>query len=300
MKRGSIRILSVKVNTEITKKDVLNDIEKFISENGTHYICTVNPEFVMDAQKDSEFKKIINESDLAVSDGFGLLLAMNYLERVAKLSGNFLFPVKAFFVGILCGIESFIKGNDLGERITGADLLYDLCSLSAEKGYSVFFLGGWQRDSFGRKNLNTSGHVAEKTADELKRLNPNLKIVGAASDFTSHEKDDIETLNYIHECMLKNNVTHIDILFVAYGHSKQEKWIRRNINKIPARVGIGVGASFDFVICLQRRAPQKYISRNLEWLYRLFTQPWRIKRILKAFPIFPLTVFILSVKNRFK
>lgn len=299
MKRETRKILGVKVDYGMSKEDVLSEIETYIDSEKSHYICTVNPEFVMDSQKDRDFQNAINESDLSVPDGSGLLYAKFYQDKLKDLPEDLLFPIRAFLIGVWYGFSSLFKVYDLGEKISGSDLVYDSCGLASEKGYTVFFLGGWIRDGLGRHS-SENGYIAERTADEFRKIFPDIKIIGAISEYTYKEEDDIETLNTIRDCMLKSNVTHIDIIFVAYGHKKQERWMRRNIEKIPARVGIGMGASFDYVIGTQKRAPRKYIRKNLEWIYRLFTQPWRIRRIAKAFPIFPLSVFLYSVKELMK
>ena len=61
-------------------------------------------------------------------------------------------------------------------------------------------------------------------------------------------------------------------------------------------VSVGVGGAFDYVVGSQSYAPSWIRKLNLEWLYRLFMQPWRVGRIITAFPYFPLHVFIGSLK----
>jgi N-acetylglucosaminyldiphosphoundecaprenol N-acetyl-beta-D-mannosaminyltransferase len=71
-----------------------------------------------------------------------------------------------------------------------------------------------------------------------------------------------------------------DVLLVAYPQGPQEKWIARNQAKTGAAVAMGVGAAFDFVAGVQRRAPPWMRRIGLEWLYRLLCQPWRWRRML--------------------
>src|SRR3989338_5459360 len=71
-----------------------------------------------------------------------------------------------------------------------------------------------------------------------------------------------------------------DILFVAFGHIKQEKWIGKNLKKIPVKVAMGVGGAFDYLSGEVMRAPKFIRVLGLEWLFRLILQPWRIKRQL--------------------
>jgi exopolysaccharide biosynthesis WecB/TagA/CpsF family protein len=111
------------------------------------------------------------------------------------------------------------------------------------------------------------------------------------------ESDDLHTLGFMHQCMQEQHVDSIDFFFVAYGHPSQEKFIVRNMNQIPAKVSIGVGGTFDYISKIKSRSPEYLISMNLEWLYKLITQPWRFNRIIRAYPIFPLHVYLASLRQ---
>ena len=104
-------ILGVKVHA-ITSAQTIKLIEKFIADGEPHQLTTVNPEFVVKAQKDSEFRHIINKSALALPDGIGLI-------KAARLLGV----------------------TPLPERVAGSDLVVRLAELSHLRGYRVFFLG---------------------------------------------------------------------------------------------------------------------------------------------------------------
>ena len=74
----------------------------------------------------------------------------------------------------------------------------------------------------------------------------------------------------------------------------------RNKDKIPAKVSIGCGGTFDFIVGNSSHPTEFYAKKNLGWLYRLIKQPWRIKRILKAFPKFPMKIYSYSIKDMVK
>ncbi|MBI2330413.1 WecB/TagA/CpsF family glycosyltransferase [Candidatus Daviesbacteria bacterium] len=205
-----VDILGVKID-DITMAEALAIVEKWIWNPGKHYIVTPNPEFLVAAQKDPVFKKILNSADLAIPDGVGL-----------KLSGK-------------------IKNT-----FSGTDFMESLVSLAAEKGFTAAFLGGREG-------------VAEKCAERLKSRYPKLKILLASND-------------------TETKIPPCDLLFVALGHIKQEKWIAENLDKIPAHVAMGVGGAFDYLGGFVPRAPVLIRSLGLEWLFRLIIQPWRIKR----------------------
>ena len=71
------------------------------------------------------------------------------------------------------------------------------------------------------------------------------------------------------------------MLFVAYGAPWQEKWLAENLSKLKIKVGMVVGGSFDMIVDSSLRPPQMIEKIKLGWLYRLFRQPWRIKRQFK-------------------
>ncbi|MBD3365728.1 WecB/TagA/CpsF family glycosyltransferase [candidate division WWE3 bacterium] len=267
-------ILGVRVDF-LSSSEVLNRIERYLEEEPfkeTALVSTTNPEFIMTAQKDSEFRKIINTSFLSVPDGVGVLYANYYLNGLLK--GNFKKP--------------------LGGRVPGVQLVYDLCALAERENYSVFLLGGWPTDYLGRPIKDPGYDLASKAGEELKQMYPDLNLVGATSKFSYRQEDDEETVTYIQEAMEDSGVGSVDILIVCYGHAKQEKWIQRNANKIPARLAVGAGGTFDYISKEKSWAPKWIQAVHLEWLYRLVTQPWRIRRIVTSFLIFPLEVLLTS------
>lgn len=299
MPMDSRKILGIRIDFGMDMDDVLDVVEnKLLKDGKTHYICTTNPEFVIDAQKDSEFARIVNESDLSVPDGSGVVYAKNYLKGIENLNKDFMFPIKAFFYGTYLGVSSiFKKTNEKDKRITGVELTYKLCEVASKKGYNVFFLGGRPKNLLGKHMGGDDSDIAKDTEIEIKKLYPGINVVGSTSKFNRAQEDDQSTVGYIKQCMNEKGVDHIDFLFVAYGHNHQEKWIVRNSNKIPARVSIGVGGTFDFIIGQCELPPEIYAKKNLGWLYRLIKQPWRIKRIYKAFPLFPIKVYINSLQK---
>lgn len=228
-------ILGVKVDNA-TLPEALEEARVFLNSRKINFIATPNPEMVLAAGKDEEFRKILNSADLALADGFGLILA------------------------------SRLSGNPLKQKITGVDFTPALCGLAENSGKSVFLLGG-------RKG------VAEKTAQELKKRFPRLKIAGTASGIKA---DNFSPQNI-----------RADILFAAFGAPKQEKWIVSNfavLQKNGVKIAIGVGGAFDVISGRLPRAPLFLRRIGLEWLWRLFLEPRRLKRIFSAVVIFSFVV----------
>jgi N-acetylglucosaminyldiphosphoundecaprenol N-acetyl-beta-D-mannosaminyltransferase len=85
------------------------------------------------------------------------------------------------------------------------------------------------------------------------------------------------------------------ILFVAMGAPRQDIFIADNMNRLPCTIYMGVGGSFDVFSGKIKRAPSWMIKLGLEWLYRVFKEPWRIKR-LSSIPKFLLKVMLYNKK----
>src|SRR5206468_1942279 len=86
-------------------------------------------------------------------------------------------------------------------------------------------------------------------------------------------------------------------LCVAYGAPAQDLWIWRNLARLPVAVAMGVGGAYDFLSGRQRRAPTLMRRMGLEWLYRLYREPWRWRRML-ALPRFAIEVVLRGRKQR--
>ena len=91
--------------------------------------------------------------------------------------------------------------------------------------------------------------------------------------------------------MARINASQTDLLFVAWGAPRQEKWIARNLPRLRVGLAMGVGGAFDFVAGDVPRAPRWLQRHGLEWLFRLALQPWRLRRMLRL-PRFVLAVLL--------
>ncbi len=223
-------LLGVKIDN-LGMLDILCRIEEFLKDGKQHQIVTPNPEFIVLAQKDEEFKKILNEASLSIPDGTGIVFASRFL------------------------------GQGMKEKVSGADLMEKLLTNNKQQTTNnpkIFLLGG--KNGAARK-------ISEKFSN----------IAG----FTENIDNAVNSINE----------SQANILFVALGAPKQEKWIHYNIAKIPSvKVAIGVGGAFDFLSGKVPRAPKFLQKIGLEWLWRFILQPWRIKRIYNAVVKFPWLV----------
>lgn len=181
--------------------------------------------------------------------------------------------VTADGIGLI--IAAKIMGKSVPQRVTGIDLINKLFKLSQEKGYRIFFLGAKEG-------------IAEKAKIEVEKTFPGVQIVGHQHGFfTDHEK------------ILENiNDTKPDILLVALGMGRQEKWIWNNLEGLNCSVSIGVGGSFDILSGELQRAPKWMQKYGIEWLYRLIQEPSRFMRMM-VLPKFLLIVLGQRLRKLF-
>lgn len=264
-----IKILKVKFD-KVTTDEALKTTLNWLKGDKFHRISTPNPEFLLEAQKNQKFLEILNKSDLNIPDGIGILWASKYSDSTKNIKSKFIKIIKA--IPSMLSVVFYPKHikKVLPERVTGTDLMQKICKEVSDKNIKIFLLGA-------------SEGVAEKTKEILQKTYPNIKIVGTYCGSPSQKENEI--------IIKKINSVSPDILFVAYGAPAQEIWINRNQKKLKSvKLAIGVGGAFDFIAGKRKRAPVFMQKIGLEWLYRLFQQPSRIKRIYNAVIKFPIKV----------
>lgn len=171
-------------------------------------------------------------------------------------------------------------GKPLKEKVSGSDILPKLCATAQKKGYRLFFLGG-------------NPGSATRASEALKERHPGLQVVGVYSPPFGFEKDAEEDCKIVD--MIKSAAP--DILFVGLGAPKQEKWIHRHYKALGVPVSIGVGATFEFVAGVVRRAPAWMQRAGLEWLWRLAMEP---KRLWRRYLVEDMEFFRLVLKQKLR
>jgi N-acetylglucosaminyldiphosphoundecaprenol N-acetyl-beta-D-mannosaminyltransferase len=165
-------------------------------------------------------------------------------------------------------LASRILKRKLPEKVSGIDIVINSFKLFSGTGISYYFFG-------------SRPGVAEKAAQNAMEQYPGLKVAGFRNGYfdTSEEEDIINDINS----------SGAEILLVALGAPKQEKWIHANKDKLKARICMGVGGTLDVLAGEAKLAPDFFRRNGLEWLYRLCKEPRRAKRILDL-PRFMLKV----------
>ncbi|MCA1041637.1 WecB/TagA/CpsF family glycosyltransferase [Bacillus infantis] len=219
---------------------LVQDIEK----NEKAFVVTANPEIVMKAVEEPEYKTLIDKATYVTADGIGVVKAAGML------------------------------GRPLPERVTGYDTMVSLLEHGNEKKFRIYLLGAQQE-------------TLDKAAANIRRDYPGIEIAGSHNGFFDWSSSEIQD---------EIARTEPDLVFVALGVPRQEKWIAENIDRFQKGVFIGVGGSFDVIAGTVERAPEIWQKANLEWFYRLIKQPSRWKRML-ALPRFALKIMSQKAKK---
>lgn len=232
---------------------IMNDYSEWLLSSlkegkGTH-VVTLNSEMTIQAEKNPTLAKIIQNAELVIPDGAGVVLYLQYLlaEKI--------------------------------QRVPGIELAEKLLQTVAQKqiSASIFFYGG-------------APGVATKAADLWRQQLPTLTISGTHSGYHSSEEEQqlLQSLSQLQP----------QVIFVGLGVPRQELWISQNRHLCPNSIWIGVGGSFDIWSGTKTRAPGWLANNNLEWLYRLYQEPWRWRRML-AIPefVFKSLIYLRTTKD---
>ncbi len=235
-----LKILNIWVDP-VEMRGALEKVEHFVEKGDRpHSVFAVNPEKNFSVPRDPNLHKVFSEADLLIPDGIGVVMAARILYRV-KLS-----------------------------RVPGVEFMEEICRLSAQKGYRVFFYGAKEE-------------VNAKAMETLQNRYPSLKIAGRANGYVSPE----DTPKLIEQI----NASGAQILFLALGSPRQENWFAKYADQLHSvRVCQGIGGTLDTIAGTVKRAPKFWCNLNLEWFYRLVSEPKRIAR-QRVLPIFAFQVF---------
>ncbi len=195
---------------------------------GVH-VVTINAEMAMLAQKEPLVTQIIEDADLVIPDGAGVVI---YL----KLKG------------------------EAQQRCPGIELAQSLIEALGQRGeaYPIAFYGG-------------KPGVTDAAAVQWRAKIPKAEIISSHGYLSPEEEQRWQEI-------IKDKQPRL--ILVGLGVPRQEHWIRAHRNLCPKAIWIGVGGSFDIWSGLKSRAPGWLRNNNLEWLYRLYQEPWRWRRML--------------------
>lgn len=181
--------------------------------------------------------------------------------------------VTADGAGVLRALK--VAGRPAPERCSGCDLIVDIAAEAERQGWSIYLLGA-------------APGVAEAAAANLKERFPNLAVAGCRDGYFA---DDEAVVSEIAQASP-------DILLIAMGMPKQEKWFWRHRDRLCARVAMGVGGSFDVLSGAVQRAPEFYQRHGLEWLYRFASAPRKSSRKMLLLPVFAGLLLLEALRRK--
>jgi len=171
-------------------------------------------------------------------------------------------------------VASRLLGDPLPGRAPGRLLVDRLAALATERRLSLFLLGA-------------GPGIAERAAARLRRRHPDLRVVGTYAGAADDDGDVVPRVA----------AAGPDVLLVAFGMPRQERWIARNLSRLPSvRIAVGVGGSLDYLAGAAKAPPAFVHLVGLEWLWRLAREPqrWRRQRVL---PLFAVLVLLARMRR---
>jgi len=270
LKKTRVNILGVEVDP-LTIADANNVIVQLIAQPAkkSYYVVKPYVEFFVTSMGDPKIQSILNDADLVLADGVSVQWAASYLysnprQAFLKTWRSLLFWLQ----------KPQWKNQILPEKMAGANQTYPLLQLAEKNGWRVGIIGG--------------NNPPKSTKLAIQKRFPKLKYIEVWNGYFSPTEEKDITTQISHE--------KLDILFVAMGFTRQELFIDRNLNNNLATVMIGEGGTFDYNEFggSIKRTPKWIQKIGLEWLWRLFRQPKRIKRQLS------IPKFIFSIRRQAK
>jgi len=234
----------------LTMSDLSREIEAFLERKDRGYIATVNVAILMMMRDSSRLQNYADRASFCVADGYPIVWVSRWF------------------------------GSRLPERITGVDLVDELCAIATRRGLGVYLLGANQE-------------IIEKVAEKVAADHPGLRLAGFSNGYFSAEEAS--------ERAQAIAAAGTDILIIAMGVPRQEVFIEDYLSETNAMLAIGVGGSFDVLAGVKKRAPRIVQKTGFEWLFRLVQEPRRLaKRYLVTNTqfIFHLAANLLRRKPR--
>ena len=202
-----------------------------LGEGQGGWVVTANLDHLRRLLTDADYASLCRDATLMVADGMPLIWA------------------------------SRLQGTPLPERVAGSNLISSLSAAAAERGRSIYLLGG-------------APGTAEAAAQVLKHQMPKLRVCGTSCPTISPENQTSSVAELAEELRLLNP----DIVYVALGSPKQEILIQDLRDRLPRTWWLGVGNSFSFLCGHVHRAPIWVQRVGFEWLHRLVQEPRRLGR----------------------
>ncbi len=267
---NAVKMLGISI-TNSSKKEILEYVRKGLGYRGLGkgktnktlqkpiIIVTPNPEQIVLAQKHTHFRQILNQADIKLPDGIGVVWASRFFTPTRRHADT----------------------PTLARAIPGVELMEDLVAMAAKEGHPIALIGG-------------RAGVAVEALECLQQKHPGL--TGWALEPGEIHVSDLRNLRDLGKIAERIKTTGTRLVFVGLGAPKQELLIEQLAQKTGDRVVLmAVGGSFDIIAGRIKRAPVILRGLGLEWFWRLLQEPWRIRRQLA---LLRFIFLVLRVKLR--
>ncbi|MGL4758743.1 MAG: WecB/TagA/CpsF family glycosyltransferase [Patescibacteria group bacterium] len=310
-----VKLLNVNL-PQITKWELKEKLTN-LDPTKKHTLYWLYSEFILRANRNAWYKKVLNESTFAAIDGKGLHWAMHrvvsssflpllYSQKLSNLPTILRIPVFIIlfiiqlFLNFLNGIWTLIitKKNfstkTLNETILGRDFTYELLKICNLKGYKTLIIGGSNEDDQVSKELikklypnldlllwtRKSNTLLMK--DQIQKISdPNISKNLTTSNLYEYFPELIDAKKYIQQ-----NKPDVILVCIGGASGKQEFFIHDLMNDPKSKfiLATGLGAAIDHLGggAKQKLPPLWIQNLSLEWLWRFFDQPYRRMRIIDS------------------
>lgn len=275
MKHKSVNILGTRIDC-ITKSDLIKRVSDSLLGGKKLKITKVNTEFLHRALHDSEYKKLLNSSDISIADGRGVLWVARFLTLPIS-SNKIIRPIQAVWQMIYSGASIMLKPKfttyPIPEVMPGIEAFNMMMKAASDSKVGAFIFGAPQV-------------ILTQAVKNVAKSFPDLKISGSLNGYDFWKYDSIKPLDII-------NKTDARMLIVAMGSPKQERWIKDNMDKLKnVQVAVGEGGTLTRIAKPKQKAPRIVSKLGIEWLWRtLFNMSEtasrnRFQRFWRAVPVF--------------
>ncbi len=280
-------VLDVKLHL-LESTQALDGALALLEGQGSHYIVTVNPEFLVAGRSHYAFRKALNAGDISLIDGVGILWALEYINRIPQWLYHTNHRRLQWWLVSWYWCSTFIRfalrvlfrPSVYRGRVAGSDLIKEVFGrLNPQHG--VYVIGGLPS-------------TQERLRDALLRQYPAMNLCGVEYGLRNIQ---VTAQGILYDAQEDEALCHRiqktapTVLIVGFGQIKQELWIADHLLKFPSvKLFIGVGGALDFISGAAKRSPLWMRVHGLEWLWRLITNPRRFGRIFNATIRFPIMV----------
>lgn len=168
--------------------------------------------------------------------------------------------------GLGVSLAARLRAEPFRGNLNGTDFTPILLRRAARLGWKVFLLG-------------SRPGVAARAATVLRRRIPGLVVAGTHHGWLD-QRSGAELAGVV-------RASGADVVLVGLGNPRQEKWLDEHLRSTGARLGVAVGAYFDFTAGVVSRAPGWVNRMGMEWVYRLANEPQRLaRRYMVGNPVF--------------